>query len=190
MQIIYEKIIQKSSIADFSPLILAMRAELSVPASYYPGFSDWFSKVVLELTEGMRSFVLARAHGRIVGINILKHHSMEWKLCTFWVNPAFRHQHIASTLLNESLRCFRGAAPVISIPQCAFDAFRPLIGQRHFEFWDTKPDLYRCGQTEYFFRIPNPQSEFQVRQIVRASDMHSSAEPFVRLAGARRGAGA
>lgn len=188
MNISYE-ILSAPLMGDIGPLVRAVQSELSVPASYYPGFSDWFSKVVLELTEGMRSFVLARAHGRIVGINILKHHSMEWKLCTFWVNPAFRHQHIASTLLNESLRCFRGAAPVISIPQCAFDAFRPLIGQRHFEFWDTKPDLYRRGQTEYFFRIPNPQPEFQVRQIVRASDMHSSAEPFVRLAGARRGAG-
>lgn len=180
------EVISGPLMTDISFLVRAVQAELAVPAQYYPCFADWLYKVVLELTAGMRSLVLARSHGRIVGINILKHHEMEKKLCTFWVNPEFRHQHIASTLLNESLRCFGGAAPVISIPQCTLDAFHPLIEQRRFGFLYAKPNLYRRGQKEYFFKIPNPQTEFQEPQIVKASDMYSSAVPSGRFSGAWR----
>lgn len=183
MSITYERIQSLSWTSDLSPLIRAVRAELTVPAMYYPDFSEWLNKVVLELTAGMRSLILARCHHKIVGINILKHHEEEHKLCTFWVNPEFRRQHIASELLNETLSCFQGVAPIISIPQCTLADFEPLIEQRRFALIDVKRDLYRRGEGEYFFRIPNALSEPPARQIAKVSDRYSSAAPSERFAG-------
>ena len=171
---------------DFSGLIWALREELAVPAAYYPGFAEWFHKVVLELTEGMRGLVLAREQGRIIGVNILKLHQAENKLCTFWVNPAFRQRHIATALLDRSLACFGSESPRITVPQCVLGDFTPFVEQGRFLPVEAKKGLYRIGETEHFFRIVNPLSGRQARPTVKLSARHSSAALASRCPGGRR----
>lgn len=178
MKIIYERIQPAFLTADLSGLIHALRAELTVPASYYPGFSDWLNKVVLELTEGMRSLILARFQHKIVGVNILKHHEAENKLCTFWVNPEFRHQHIASKLLSRSLDSFQGKAPLITIPESRLGEFAFLIERRGFLPCGVSDGLYHQHLREYFFTIPQLPAAPQERSIVQRSGWRNSAAHF------------
>ncbi len=175
MNIIYEKIQSASQTAHFSTLIWALQAELAVPAAYYPGFADWLNKVILELTEGMRSIVLAKFQHKIVAVNILKHHEQENKLCTFWVNPEFRHQHIASAMLDMSLHLFHGKAPLISIPEVRLNEFKFLIRQRGFAFRERKCGLYHRNVNEYFFTIPLCSAVSLEHSILSVSARHSSA---------------
>lgn len=178
MNITYERIQPAFWTADLGSLIHALRAELTVPASYYPGFSDWLNKVVLELTEGMRSLILARFQHKIVGVNILKHHEAENKLCTFWVNPEFRHQHIASKLLSMSLDSFQGKAPLITIPESRLGEFMFLIERRGFLPCGISDGLYHQHLREYFFTIPQMPAAPQERLIAQRSDWRNSAAHF------------
>ena len=167
MSITYEKIQPASWTVELNTLLYAIYAELTVPAMYYPGFNDWFNKVVLELTAGRRSFILAKALNKIVGISILKHYKEENKLCTFWVNPEFRCQHIASKLLTMSLNSFKGKEPIISIPEPRLGEFDFLIERRNFVYHKVNYGLYHENMKEYFFTVPYQPSvsqEFSIEQ--------------------------
>ena len=177
MSITYEKILLTSWTAELDTQIQAIRAELTAPAMYYPGFNDWFNKVVREFADGRRSFILAKSQNKIAGMSILKHSEEENKLCTFWVNPEFRCQHIASKLLTMSLDCFEGKEPSISIPESRLGEFRFLIDRRNFVCNNVVHGLYRENMKEYFFTIPHAPSVPQGFSIEKMLNLHSFVVP-------------
>ena len=131
-------------------LMSSVKNELSVPANYYPNFSDWFNKVVLELTDGIRSIIIARRLNRISGIAILKHSPVENKICTFWVNPENRKHHVGSAMLLRCCSLFFNN-PTISMPGYLlwdFCGFR-----KYFSFVKKEDGIYRKNQSEFFFNV-------------------------------------
>lgn len=139
---------------DVSITFNKLQESLASAASYYANFSDWLGKVILEIELKKRSLVLAWSGNLLVGVNILKHTEKSSKLCTYWVHPDFRHQHLASRLLRTSLMFFSESDPLITIPEFVLGDFFPLTQAWKFYPEGSRIGLYQTGIREFFFRIP------------------------------------
>ena len=136
--------------SDVAFLMSSVKNELSVPANYYPNFSDWFNKVVLEITDGIRSIIIVRKSNRILGIAILKHSPAENKICTFWVNPESRKRHVGSAMLLHCCSLFSNN-PTISMPDYLLWDFCGFM--KCFSFVKREDGIYRKDRSEFFFNV-------------------------------------
>lgn len=88
---------------------------------------------------------------QLTGIAILKNTNREKKICTFRVFPKYREQGIGSMLLNICFKYLGTTKPLISISSLSRDAFTHIIEKYKWELYETLPDFYQKGVTEYVF---------------------------------------
>jgi len=134
----------KAIFVDLNPL-------LAIPNSLYPNFKIWTNKVLLGLSAGSRSLLVAHHNNKIAGFSILKHTKQENKICTFYINKNFRYCGVGHQLMNESLMVLNYDA-IISVNEKLVHEMWPLLNKFNFYNYEIKHNFYFMNSTEYFFR--------------------------------------
>lgn len=124
---------------------------LATPNSLYPNFKFWTKKILLGLSVGSRSLLVAHHNNKIAGFSILKHTKQENKICTFYINKNFRHCGVGHQLMNESLTVLNYDA-IISVNEKLVYEMWPLLNQFKFYNYEVKHNFYFLNSSEYFFR--------------------------------------
>jgi len=117
----------------------------------YPDFRTWyFEKVLPGIAVGRRR-VLTRMRGdRLVGLAIAKRET-ERKLCTLWVDPAFRGHGIAAELADEAFDWIGSDRPLFTVPEEQLLSFSRLLRRWAFNQTQVVPSYYRLGKHEHVF---------------------------------------
>lgn len=129
----------------------------------YPNFENWFdSKIVTNINNGKRKLYLATQNSEFAGALILKSDLDEKKICTCFVNPKYRLNHLGLDFIriaSEELETYKLA---ISISDEAKSFF---INNLNFNFYTTElcKNYYKENVNEYFGYImfKNPDKELK-----------------------------
>lgn len=96
----------------------------------YNNFRQWYyGTVVPSLTSGKRLIYVVIDNEAIVAVLILKN-ADEKKICTLRVAENYRHQGIASMLLNLAFRELQCTKPLITVSSYHIDEFKPLLEKK------------------------------------------------------------
>lgn len=122
----------------------------------YPMFDKWLDKVLEQTSTPLRSLVVCKSttDGAVLGVSILKKNLSENKICTLRVSPDYRRQHIASVIMDMSLRILEDEKPLITVSEDHIKEFRPLLKKKGFKYINKVKSLYVEGKFEYFFNKP------------------------------------
>lgn len=116
----------------------------------YPNFENWFdSKIVPNINSGKRKLFLATQNSEFAGALILKSDLNEKKICTCFVNPKYRSNHLGLDFIriaSEELETYKLA---ISVSDEAKSFF---MNNLNFNFYTTKlcENHYKENMNEYF----------------------------------------
>lgn len=124
---------------------------LSDLCSEYNNFRQWYYGTVAPgLASGKRLIYAVTDNETIIAVLILKN-ADEKKICTLRVAENYRHQGIASMLLNLAFRELQCTKPLITVSSYHIDEFKPLLEKNGFILYAKYPNFYKWGITEYAF---------------------------------------
>jgi hypothetical protein len=110
-----------------------LREDASFLRDTYPGFDSWlWSKVLPELRKGERTILLEMRSNEVAGFMILKHSSLEKKLCTLRVRPLFESRGLGVRLFEKAFALLQTDRPLLSVSEKTMPKFETLF--RHFGF--------------------------------------------------------
>jgi GNAT superfamily N-acetyltransferase len=136
----------------FSDAILALNMLRDLDA-YYPDFTFWFvNRVIPGVVTGDDILIVAKEHGKIVGVGIGKRHRDETKLRCVRVAPSHQKKNLWRRILDATLRALDCDKPICTVPQEMIDDFSRIF-INHYRFNLTRVDrgAYRKGINEYRF---------------------------------------
>lgn len=117
----------------------------------YNNFRQWYYGTVAPgLASGKRLIYAVTDNETIIAVLILKN-ADEKKICTLRVAENYRHQGIASMLLNLAFRELQCTKPLITVSSYHIDEFKPLLEKNGFILYAKYPNFYKWGITEYAF---------------------------------------
>lgn len=117
----------------------------------YPEFHHWFWHKVVPGYENNTRGIFVRADGnRITGIAIAKR-GLERKLCTLWVDEAFRDRGLAGSLADEAFNWLQTRKPLFSVSKKKLNEFRGLLRSWDFGSGVQYEGYYHQSATEIVF---------------------------------------
>ena len=87
----------------------------------------------------------------LAGCSLLKNEPDEKKLCCLFVDPTYRGQKIASTLIENSFELLQTNKPVMTVSQQNLAQLQKLIDRYGFELTSVKESVYKPGVKEYYY---------------------------------------
>lgn len=121
-------------------------------SGFYPDFSGWVSrKVVPGIINGDREIIIALNAEKQIGYSVIKNTVKEKKICTLYVEPEARSQHIGTALLNISKIRLKEDHPLITVSEDRVHFFEKLFNGSGFVKIDGINDLYVKGKTEFVY---------------------------------------
>jgi hypothetical protein len=116
----------------------------------YPNFENWFdSKIVPNINNGKRQLFLATQNSEFAGALILKNDLDEKKICTCFVNPKYRLNHLGLDFIRIASEELETYKLPISVSDEAKSFF---MNNLNFNFYTTKlcTNHYKENINEYF----------------------------------------
>lgn len=108
----------------------------------YPNHKDWFyNKFVKELDGKKREIIYYEKDSIICGVIFLKNTKEEKKICTVYVNEAFRNQGIGKKLLLEAIEFLGTTTPLITMPDYKEKCFKKIIEKYK---WEKMQEIDNC----------------------------------------------
>ena len=126
-------------------------ARLKHLESIYPDFRTWFFGKVLTEAPHRRRMFLHWHNQNLVGVAIAKRSITERKLCTLWVDDAFRASGVAGALSNQAFEWLGTERPLFTVPEEKIGEFHGLLNRWDFSQVQSIANIYRSGKREYVF---------------------------------------
>lgn len=139
-------------------------------ADSYPAHIEWIDKKFLpHLHDSTRGYSFAidyastiqvdnRLHpgmklvsNRLAGCSLLKNVRDEKKICCLFVDPNYRHQGIASRLIQDSFEILCTEKPLMTVSEPNLPQLQKLIDRFGFELTSVKDSVYLPGIKEYYY---------------------------------------
>lgn len=99
----------------------------------YPRFDEWFlRKVIPGIYQGERTAVIEQRDSVVAGLLIVKHSSIEKKLCTLRVRPHFESKGLGVRLFETAFDLLGTERPLLSVSESSKPKFSRLF--EHFGF--------------------------------------------------------
>lgn len=134
----------------------------------YPGHYEWLITTFQNgLMVGERGAVLAYDNTRpqhikdvpisaqntfwLSGCSLVKNTKEEKKICCLFVDPSYRHQGIASNLIQQSFGLLKTDKPLMTVAENNLPQLLPLIKRFGFELTSVKDSVYKPGVKEYYY---------------------------------------
>lgn len=141
---------------------------LSDLCSEYNNFRQWYYGTVAPgLASGKRLIYAVTDNETIIAVLILKN-ADEKKICTLRVAENYRHQGIASMLLNLAFRELQCTNPLITVSSIHINEFEFLLKKNGFTLYKKYENYYKQGIVEYAFNglLPEKQNNCRLSQNV------------------------
>ena len=123
-------------------------------AGLYPNFDGWLNFTFRRnLTSGQRKIALAHNGNEIIGVALLKSDTFESKICTFYVDPAFRGMNIGSKLMDLSISTLDSPTTFITVCDERKSELAPLLSSRGFTLERSVGGLYHPHSFEHFYKL-------------------------------------
>jgi GNAT superfamily N-acetyltransferase len=120
----------------------------------YPNFDAWLNFTFLRnLASGQRKIALAHNGNEIIGAALLKSDTFESKICTFYVDPAFRGMSIGSKLMDLSISTLDNPNTFITVCDQRKSELAPLLSSRGFTLERSIDGLYHSHSSEHFYKL-------------------------------------
>lgn len=131
-----------------------LRAFLVDVSGLYPNFDGWLNfKFCRNLASGQRKIALAHNGNEIIGAALLKSDTFESKICTFYVDPAFRGMNIGSKLMDLSISTLDNPNTFITVCDERKSELDPLLSSRGFTLEKSVGGLYHSRSFEHFYKL-------------------------------------
>lgn len=131
-----------------------LRAFLVDVSGFYPNFDGWLNfKFCRNLASGQRKIILAHNGNEIIGAALLKSDNLESKICTFYVDPAFRGMNIGSKLMDLSISTLDNPNTFITVCDERKSELAPLLSSRGFTLERSVDGLYHSHSSEHFYKL-------------------------------------
>jgi hypothetical protein len=131
------------------PLVNDVFTDLKKLSWQYPNFESWLDeKVLTGLYDGTRSIIVEWREDKIAGVAILKHDSVEKKLCCLIIMPDFQNKGIGIKLFKKVFSVLGADKPLLSISEEKLPEFEKIFNYFGFEKTETYPNLYHPNTTE------------------------------------------
>lgn len=131
------------------PLVNDVFTDLKKLSWQYPNFESWLDeKVLTGLYDGTRSIIVEWRDDKIAGVAILKHDSVEKKLCCLIIMPDFQNKGIGIKLFKKVFSVLGTDKPLLSISEDKLPEFEKIFNYFGFEKTETYPNLYHPNTTE------------------------------------------
>lgn len=131
-----------------------LRLFLSDVADSYPNFYGWLNfKFLRNLASGQRKIALAHNGNNILGVALLKSDNFESKICTFYVDPAFRGMNIGGKLMDLSISTLDNPDTFITVCDERKSELTPLLSSRGFTLEKSVDGLYYSHSSEHFYKL-------------------------------------
>lgn len=129
-------------------------ASLADVGLLYPGFKNWLYFTFRSgMINNQRKVIVVHHNGEVAGLSLLKNTIEEKKICTFYVLPEFRGYGLGGELMSESLRILDHNGVEITVSEERHDELSPLLSASGFTLMAVKPDYYRNGKEEIFYKL-------------------------------------
>lgn len=131
-----------------------LRTFLKDVSRLYPNFDAWLNFTFLRnLASGQRKIALAHNGNEIMGAALLKSDIFESKICTFYVDPAFRGMNIGSKLMDLSISTLDNPNTFITVCDQRKSELAPLLSSRGFTLERSVNGLYHSHSSEHFYKL-------------------------------------
>lgn len=120
--------------------------------SSYPDFNNWFFKTVIPgLNCGERTLIIELRGHKVAGILILKHSSIEQKLCALRVKPEFENFGLGLKLFDTAFETLKTTRPLLSVSEVSYPKFARLFNYYGFSKEAAYQSMYLPNIDEYAF---------------------------------------
>jgi GNAT superfamily N-acetyltransferase len=121
--------------------------------TYYPDFNYWYvNKCMPGVVAGSDSLIVAREHGKIVGVVLGKKDPEETKLRCIRVVPQYQNRGVGLHLIEKMLRDLDNDKPLCTVAEELMHQYsRPLINLFDFKLSRVDKGSYRPQILEYVF---------------------------------------
>ncbi|MFG1418756.1 GNAT family N-acetyltransferase [Xanthobacter sp. V0B-10] len=121
-------------------------------SAYYPAFDNWFWGLVVPGTfNGTRLVHTVIRDGRIVGVLIAKLEACERKICTVWVDDAYKGTGMGVRLIRHGCDWLGTSRPLATVPEERMPEFAAVLSRLGFELTECLDSFYRTGKKELVF---------------------------------------
>jgi len=123
---------------------------------YFPGLLQGTRGYSFAIDTNSKYYVKTRRLGSmpvyvLAGCSLLKNEPDEKKLCCLFVDPQYRGQKIASTLIENSFELLETNKPVMTVSEQNLSQLQKLIDRYGFELTSVKESIYKPGVKEYYY---------------------------------------
>ncbi|SFM58710.1 GNAT family N-acetyltransferase [Nitrosomonas communis] len=131
-----------------------LRVFLRDVADLYPNFYIWLNFTFFRnLASEERKIALAHNGNDILGVALLKSDAFESKICTFYVDPAFRGMNIGGKLMDLSISALDDPDTFITVCDERKSELIPLLSSRGFTLERSVDGLYYPHSSEHFYKL-------------------------------------
>lgn len=124
--------------------------QLESAKKYYPDFRSWYyKKVIPDILNNQRDFILEYRQDKIVGLSLVKYE--ERKLCTLKVFDEYQNKGYGLKLFEKSFEALDTDKPFLTVSEEKYVEFEKIFKYFNFELTSVKNGLYRNDKIEYFF---------------------------------------
>ena len=98
-----------------------------------------------------RACVVAKnEENKLIGCALLKKTENETKICTLFVDEAYRGQGIGRQMMHRSIE-FLGKQPALSVSEKNLEMMKPLLQEFGFKLSGYQKGAYQSQNTEFYF---------------------------------------
>jgi ribosomal protein S18 acetylase RimI-like enzyme len=144
----FTKVIENNSLSRAS-----VKSFLSNVAPLYPNFDAWFNFKFYRNINVDRHILIAHDNQSIQGLALLKKSHQENKICTFYVDDAFRGNGIGHDLMSKSLEFLNNDNVIITVSEEKKSILEQVLKSNEFKLSRSDKSMYREGITEHIFTI-------------------------------------
>lgn len=121
--------------------------------NFYPDFGYWYkNKVMPGVMVGQDVLMMAKEHGRVIGVALGKTNRHETKLRCVRVLPEYQKRGVGLHLVEKMLRELDDDKPSCTVAEEMIHEFaRPFVNLFQFDLTRVEKGLYRNGKLEYLF---------------------------------------
>jgi predicted transcriptional regulator/GNAT superfamily N-acetyltransferase len=126
----------------------------------YPHFESWYYEKVcstFRLVGEERTLIVCEKDEKILGVCITKKsiQDNECKICTIYVSPEYRRQHIGTLLVETAIEILGQKLPEIfmTVPEELLSVYEQFLTPIGFKWNSWLEDCYRIGKREYIFKL-------------------------------------
>lgn len=149
--------IGKISNEDFAILVKKIYDITDFICEDYPHHKQWyFNKQVPRVFTPNGEILFARAEGnedQIIAVACLKKDEIEKKICTLYVSPRFRGQHLGTKMIEESMKFLETTKPLVTIADYKLPMFQAIIDKYDWQLVEIVTGLYRKDEFCYNGRL-------------------------------------